>query len=168
MTEMPGDAPNHSAGGPQDDSPGVITIPPVIYLAFLALGIALDLLFPVALLPNPVQYAVGFVIIAVSFVLLPFVLGRFRAAGTNLDVRKPTTAIISDGPYRFSRNPAYLSMSLLYLGIGIAADSIWILGLLLPTLVIMHYGVIAREERYLEAKFGEEYLRYKRSVRRWI
>ena len=153
---------------PNDDSPGVITIPPVIYLVFLALGVALDFLFPVALLPNLVQYTVGFALIAASFALLPMVLGRFRATGTNLDVRKPTTAIITDGPYRYSRNPAYLSMTLLCAGIGVAADSIWILGLLLPALVVMHYGVIAREERYLEAKFGEEYLRYKQSVRRWI
>ena len=146
---------------PNDDSPGVITIPPVIYLVFLALGVALDFLFPVALLPNLVQYTVG-------VALLPMVLGGFRATGTNLDVRKPTTAIITDGPYRYSRNPAYLSMTLLCAGIGVAADSIWILGLLLPALVVMHYGVIAREERYLEAKFGEECLRYKQSVRRWI
>ena len=151
-----------------NDSPGVITIPQLIYLFFLAVGSVLDLLFPVALLSSPVQYTVGFALIAASFVLLPLVLGRFRASGTNLDVRKPTTAIISDGPYRFSRNPAFLSMCLLYAGIGVAADGIWVLGLLLPTLVVMHYGVIAREERYLEAKFGDEYLRYKRSVRRWI
>ena len=168
MTEMSDNTPPHASGGAPDDSPGVITIPPFIYLFFLAVGLVLDLLFPVALLSSAVQYTVGFVLIAASFALLPFVLGRFREAGTNLDVRKPTTAIISDGPYRFSRNPAYLSMTLLYIGIGIAADSIWILGLLLPTLVVMHYGVIAREERYLEAKFGEEYVRYKRSVRRWI
>jgi protein-S-isoprenylcysteine O-methyltransferase Ste14 len=168
MTETSDDTPEDASGGPQNDSPGVITIPPFIYLFFLAVGSALDFLFPVALLSNPVQYTVGLALIAASGVLLPFVLGRFRASGTNLDVRKPTTAIISDGPYRFSRNPAYLSLSLLYAGIGVAADSVWIFGLLLPTLVVMHYGVIAREERYLEAKFGEEYLRYKRSVRRWI
>ena len=168
MTETPNDAPNNATGDAQDDSPGVITIPPFIYLFFLALGIALEFFFPFAILSGAVRYSVGFALIVVSFVLLRSVLGRFRAAGTNLDVRKPTTAIISDGPYRFSRNPAYLSMALLYAGIGIAADSVWIIGLLLPTLVVMHFGVIVREERYLEAKFGEEYLRYKRSVRRWI
>ena len=168
MTETSDETPAGNPDGPQNDSPGVITIPPLIYLFFLAVGSVFDFLYPVGLLSSPVQYTVGFALIAASAVLLPFVLGRFRASGTNLDVRKPTTAIISDGPYHFSRNPAYLSLSLLYPGIGVAADSVWILGLLLPTLVVMHCGVIAREERYLEAKFGEEYLRYKRSVRRWI
>ena len=97
---------------------------------------------------------------------MPFVLLQFHRAGTTFDPRKATTALITGGPYRFSRNPSYVSLSLLYVGVGIAADSIWILGLFIPTLAVMHYGVICREERYLENKFGEEYLRYKRTVRR--
>ncbi len=78
------------------------------------------------------------------------------------------TRIITTGPYRFSRNPSYVSLTMLYLGIAIAADSVWVLAGLIPTLVVMHYGVILREEEYLEAKFGQEYLRYKRSVPRWL
>ena len=152
----------------QRDAPRVIGFPPVIYAAFLAVGIALHSLFPVKALPDSVQYPIGFALIAVCVFIMPFVLLQFRKAGTNFDLRKPTTTIITGGPYRFSRNPAYLSLSLLYAGIGIAANSIWILGLLVPTLAVMHYGVISREERYLENKFGEEYLRYRRSVRRWL
>ena len=150
------------------DAAGVIALPPVIYVAFLGIGVALDLLFPLPLLPDSVQYRAGFVVIAGSGCIMPFVLLQFHRAGTNFDPRKATTALISGGPYRFSRNPSYVSLSLLYVGVGIAADSIWILGLLAPTLTVMHYGVILREERYLENKFGEEYLRYKRAVRRWI
>ena len=100
--------------------------------------------------------------------IMPFVLLRFKEAKTNFDLRKPTTRIITTGPYRFSRNPSYVSLTMLYLGIAIAADSVWVLAGLIPTLVVMHYGVILREEEYLEAKFGEEYLRYKRSVPRWL
>ena len=150
------------------DAPKVITIPPLVYVPFLAMGIVLDFLFPLPLLPNRVQYLVGFAVMAVSGLIISFVLLEFRKARTDFNPRKPTTAIITTGPFRFSRNPSYLVLTLLCVGIGIAADSIWILGLLIPAIVVMHYGVIVREERYLENKFGEEYLRYKRSVRRWL
>ena len=149
-------------------APGVIALPPLVYVPFLAMGIVLDFLSPVPVLPSRVQYAAGFAVMAVSGLIIPFVLLEFRKARTDFDPRKPTTAIITTGPFRFSRNPSYLVLTLLCVGIGIAADSIWILGLLIPAIVVMHYGVIVREERYLENKFGEEYLRYKRSVRRWL
>ena len=150
------------------DAPNVIAIPPLIYLAFLAVGLLLDYLFPVPVLPNSVQYAVGFGIIIAPGLVMRFVLREFRKAETQFDPRKPTTAIITTGPYRFSRNPLYVSLTMLYLGIAIAADSVWVLAGLIPTLVVMHYGVILREEEYLEAKFGEQYLRYKNTVRRWL
>ncbi len=150
------------------DAPGVVAKPPLIYVAGLLLGLALDYVFPIAVLPNTVQYVAGFVLIGVSVLLVASVLRRFRRAGTNIDVHKPTTAIVTEGPFRYSRNPAYVALSLLYAGLGVAADSLWILGLLIPILIIMRYGVIQREERYLERKFGEDYLRYKRAVRRWL
>ena len=150
------------------DAPNVIAMPPLIYLAFLAVGLLLDYLFPVPVLPNSIQYAVGFGMIIATGLVMPFVLLEFRKAETQFDPRKPTTAIITTGPYRFSRNPSYVSLTMLYLGIAIAADSVWVLAGLIPTLVVMHYGVILREEEYLEAKFSEEYLRYKNTVRRWL
>ena len=150
------------------DAPGVVAKPPLIYVAGLLLGLALDYVFPIAVLPNTVQYVAGFALIGVSVLLVASVLRRFKRAGTNIDVHKPTTAIVTEGPFRYSRNPAYVALSLLYAGIGIAADSLWVLGLLIPILIIMRYGVIQREERYLERKFGEDYLRYKRAVRRWL
>lgn len=145
-----------------------ITLPPFIYLGFLGVGLAADFALPYSLLPNAVQFSLGAAIIVSSIAILPFAITRFRAAGTSVDVRQPTTAIITDGVYRFSRNPIYLAMTLLVAGIGVAVDGIWLIVMLAPTLIVMHYGVIAREERYLEAKFGGEYLKYKRSVRRWI
>ncbi len=150
------------------DAPNVIAIPPLIYLAFLAVGLLLDYLFPVPVLPNSIQYAVGFGISIASALIMPFVLLRFKNANTNFDPRKPTTRIVTTGPYRYSRNPSYVSLTMLYLGIAIAADSVWVLAGLIPTLVVMHYGVILREEQYLAEKFGEPYLQYKRSVRRWL
>ncbi len=81
---------------------------------------------------------------------------------------QPTAALVSRGPYRFSRNPIYLSMSLLHAGIAIAADNIWMLGLLPPVMLIINYGVIVREEAYLERAFGDEYRAYKTRARRWL
>ena len=150
------------------DAPGVVALPPVIYLGFLAVGLILEFLFPVSTLPQGVQYPLGFGLIVASAVIIPFVLSSFRRAGTSFDVRKPATSLVTSGPYRYSRNPGYLSLTLLYAGIAIAADSVWTLALLIPTLAVTHHGVITREERYLEEKFGEDYRRYKRSVRRWL
>ncbi len=151
-----------------EDTSNAITLPPFIYLGFLAIGLLAELAFPYPLLPNTIQFPLGAAIIVASFAIIPAAFSRFRAAGATVDVRQPTTAIVTGGAYRFSRNPIYLAMTLLIAGIGIAVDGVWIIAMLAPTLVVMHYGVIAREERYLEAKFGEEYLKYKRSVRRWI
>ena len=152
----------------EKDAPNVVAIPPLIYAAFLAVGLVLDYLFPIPVLPDPIQYWLGFGIIIASGFIILFVLLEFRKAETQFDPRKPTTAIITTGPYRFSRNPSYVSLTMLYLGIAIAADSVWVLAGLIPTLVVTHYGVILREEEYLAEKFGEAYLQYKRSVRRWL
>ncbi len=150
------------------DKPGIIAFPPLIFLVFLLTGLALDYLWRVAVLPDRVQYAAGVAVIALSGVIVAFTLRQVRKARTNFSPFKPTTALITGGPFRFSRNPAYLSLSLLYTGIGVTADNLWMLGLLVPTLMVMHYGVISREEQYLQSKFVEEYLRYKTSVRLWL
>ena len=93
---------------------------------------------------------------------------RFKAVGTNIPTWQPTTALATDGIYRLSRNPIYLGLTLIYAGIAIAAGSFWPLLLLVPLLVIMRYGVIGREEAYLERLFGDAYRDYQRRVRRWI
>ncbi len=95
------------------DKPGVIATPPLIYLAFLLTGLALDYLWPVAVLPDRVQYTAGFAIMALGGVIVAFTLPQYRKASTNFSPFKPTTAVIIGGPHRFSRNPAYLSLSLL-------------------------------------------------------
>ncbi len=110
--------------------------------------------------------ALAFVVAAVVL-FVPAVLA-FRRAGTPPEPHKPTTAIVTSGPYRFTRNPIYVSFTLVQLGIALWTGSGWILALLVPVIVLMHYGVIAREERYLERKFGDEYNEYRRHVRRWV
>jgi protein-S-isoprenylcysteine O-methyltransferase Ste14 len=99
-------------------------------------------------------------------------LGSFNTAfqrkGTAVEPWKPTTAIVTTGPYRLTRNPAYLGMALVYIGIALLADALWVLVPLPVVLLIIDRMVIAREERYLERKFGQEYVDYKVRARRWI
>ncbi len=150
------------------DNPGVIAPPPLIYLGFLALGFGLDYFWPVAVLPVRIQYFAGAGLIILATAIVVPAIRQFHKAGTNFKTHQPALSIISVGPYRFSRNPIYIALSLLYAGIGIAADNLWVLVLLVPLLVVVRIGVIAREERYLEGKFGEAFLRYKAEVRRWL
>lgn len=154
--------------GSPPQTPGVIAPAPLIYLPTVAIGIGLDVLWPVSLFPNVIRYTLGSVFLFVSIAIMPFVLREFRRAGTSFDATKPSATIVTTGPFRFSRNPSYLSLTLLCVGIAVLTDNVWIIGLLLPALVLLHYGVIRREERYLDATFGDEYRRYRAKVRRWL
>ena len=91
-----------------------------------------------------------------------------RAAGTNVRPSLPATAIVTTGPFRFSRNPLYCSLTLLYLGLTAIFNTWWGLIVLVPLLLVMHFGVVLREERYLERKFGDTYRQYRMSVRRYL
>jgi protein-S-isoprenylcysteine O-methyltransferase Ste14 len=93
---------------------------------------------------------------------------RFKAAGTPVPGNEPTTAIVQSGPYRFSRNPIYLAFSVLVLGIACWRNSVWLLGTLAAAVSLMSFAVIPREERYLQRRFGAEYLDYRAKVRRWL
>lgn len=150
------------------DNPGVVARPPLIYLGFLALGFMLDAVWPAAFVTNDVQYPVGAVLIVAGVALTAMAIRQFRRAGTSVETSRPVNALVTNGLYRLSRNPIYIALSLIHAGIAIAADNAWALVSLIPVLIILHYGVILREERYLERKFGEEYRRYRGSVRRWL
>ncbi len=142
--------------------------PPVIYLISLAIGLLVHWLYPVQVLPTPFAIGIGLLLIAAAGPIVISALRAFSRAKTTFDVRKPTSAIVTNGPYRFSRNPGYVSLTLLYGGIACLVNSLWVLLMVVPTVTVMHFGVIKREERYLEAKFGEEYREYKTTVRRWV
>lgn len=128
----------------------------------------MDYFRPVTVVPASVQYIAGFSVIALAGVIVVSAVLQFRRASTSFSTFAPATHLVTRGPYRLSRNPGYLALSLLYVGIGVAADNLWIVAGLVPILIVMHYGVIVREEQYLERTFGEEYLEYKASVRRWV
>ncbi|MBM3517557.1 MAG: isoprenylcysteine carboxylmethyltransferase family protein [Alphaproteobacteria bacterium] len=95
-------------------------------------------------------------------------ISRLRRHRTPVETWRPSAALVTDGVYHLSRNPIYVSLSLIYAGIGVALDSLWALAVLAPLLVVIRYGVIAPEERYLAARFGDAYRAYRRSVRRWL
>ena len=150
------------------DTPDVITRPPLIYLGFLALGSLLHALFPVCVLPRVWSRMLGVLLIGSGAGIAGTALRAMQRAHTNPDPHQPTTALVTDGPFNYTRNPIYVAFTLIYAGIAALANSIWTLLLLPGVLVIMQRGVIEREELYLERKFGEDYCNYKARVRRWI
>jgi protein-S-isoprenylcysteine O-methyltransferase Ste14 len=150
------------------DTAGVVAPPPLIYLAGLAIGFALEALLPGASLPAAVQWVLGAALVLAGAALLASFNTAFTRKGTAVEPWKPTTAIVTTGPYRLTRNPAYLGMALVYIGIALLAAALWVLVPLPLVLGVIDRAVITREERYLGRKFGREYLDYKASVRRWI
>ncbi|MGH6932135.1 MAG: methyltransferase family protein [Dongiaceae bacterium] len=150
------------------DNPGVIAPPPILFAACILAGVLIDLAWPMALLADDWQYWIGGILMAAGLALAVTCIAMFGRAGTNVPTYRPTTALVIDGPYRWSRNPIYIALFLAYAGIGAVADNGWMLALALPLFVVMNIGVIAREERYLERKFGSAYLAYKSRARRWL
>lgn len=150
------------------EGPGVCVHPPVMYLAALLIGVGLNQWWAIRLLPGPWGGVVGIAVIVAGVAIMPPVLLRFRRAGTPFNPHKPASALITDGPYRFSRNPAYVALTLWYLGAGLLLNNGWIVLLVIPVLLVMDRWVVPAEERHLQAKFGEQYLRYKSQVRRWL
>jgi protein-S-isoprenylcysteine O-methyltransferase Ste14 len=123
--------------------------------------------WPVSILPPDIGRVAGMLLVALGFVGFAGVLA-FRRAGTSPNPWTPSSALVISGIYRWTRNPMYLGFTLLYLGISAWVDTLWPLLPLPIVLVVMRRGVVAREEAYLEARFGDEYRRYLAAVRRWI
>jgi protein-S-isoprenylcysteine O-methyltransferase Ste14 len=146
----------------------VIAPPPLIFLSALALGFGLDVVVGTGSLPWSVAVLVGAASIIAGVGLMGSFVEAFRRARTPLDPYTPSEAIVTDGPYRLTRNPGYLGMALTYAGIAIVSNALWVLAPLPVAIAVIDRGVIAREERYLERKFGTPYVDYKRRVRRWI
>ena len=109
----------------------------------------------------------GPIFVAASFGIFLWTTYVLHRGGASIPTNEPTDALVVKGPYRFSRNPIYLSMVSLLIGVGIWANSLWFIGLAVLAVVLLNWGVISQEERYLGRKFGSEYLNYKKRVRRW-
>ncbi|CAA9442439.1 MAG: hypothetical protein AVDCRST_MAG78-2534 [uncultured Rubrobacteraceae bacterium] len=150
------------------DKAGVVAPPPLIYLASLVLGLLLNRRFPVSLLPRGIARSLGWLLLGGGMLLIGWFEWTMRHAGTPANPYKPVSHMVTEGPFHYTRNPAYLSMAMIYSGVASLVNALWVILLLPVTLLVIQRGVIEREERYLERKFGEEYLRYKGRVRRWI
>ena len=152
------------------DNPGVIAFPPLIW----ALGAVISVLvhFFVIQVPMMNSYRIclicGIVLVILAPTLALSALVTFKKAGTNVNPSEPALTIVRGGPFRFTRNPMYLALCLLQVALGFFLNDWITLLFVVPLALILHYGVILREERYLTAKFGEPYLQLKRDVRRWF
>lgn len=148
---------------------GRVVPPPLFVAALLLIGFGLQWHSPVLLQNNHRAYwlIVGIILIIFAGILAFCARRIMRTQKTPISFRKPTVVIISEGPFGFTRNPLYLSLVLLYAGIGIVANSLWFAPLLVILIFLLH-RVILREEKYLEHVFGNEYIIYKKIIRRWF
>ena len=150
------------------DTAQVLVLPPLVYGGAFVMGLLLHLMLPLHVLPTTLARGIGVVCVLVSFPLALMTLRALSRAHTPVDPMKPTTALVTDGPFRYSRNPIYVALTLLYLGVAFLVNALWILLLVVPALMVLRYGVIAREEVYLARKFGDAYRQYTTQVRRWL
>lgn len=155
------------SNGAQDNA-GVVAPPPLIFAGPLALGLLLHRVRPLRALPPPLAHLIGRPLLVAGIAVNAWFIVTMRRADTPIDPRQPVRRIVTAGPLRFSRNPSYTSMALIYSGIAARANTLWPFLLLPAVLAVMRRGVIEREERYLERTFGQEYASYKARVRRWL
>jgi protein-S-isoprenylcysteine O-methyltransferase Ste14 len=150
------------------DNPGVIAFPPLIWLVNVVISVLVHLVIRLPIMSYGICLVCGIVLIILAPTLAVSALRTMQAAGTNVDPAKPALTIVRDGPFRFTRNPMYLALCLVQIALGFFLNDWITLLFVVPLTVILHFGVVLREEKYLAAKFGEPYLQYKREVRRWI
>jgi len=147
----------------------IIAPPPAMYLGTFLMGCMINLISPLPLLLSITsRWTTGLVFLAVSGAFARWAFIKMRQIGTTASPYESSTALITSGPFQYSRNPIYVAMTGLYVGVACLVNSGWSLIFLAPLLLLMHYGVILREERYLGDIFGEEYAAYKSVVRRWL
>ena len=150
------------------DNPRVIAFPPLIWLVNAVISVLVHLFIRVPIMRYGMSLVCGIIFIILAPTLALSAFKTMKAAGTNILPSKPALTIVRSGPFRFTRNPVYLSFCLLQVALGFFLNNWITLLFVVPLALMFHYGVVLREERYLTAKFGEPYLQYKREVRRWI
>ena len=150
------------------DHANVISYPPLIAFAFAAVGGIVHYFWPWSVAPWPVALVLAGITGVASMCLALWGALQLKRAKTAIDPYGSSSAIVTSGPYAFSRNPLYVAIGLLFAAIGLGFNSAAMLAMILPWFVVMHFGVVLREERYLAAKFGATYTAYQRQVRRWL
>ncbi len=151
------------------DTAQVMIRPPLAWGLAVIAGLALDWLVPLPFLPADLPTGwIGAMVFAFALALVAWAIATMTRAGSNVPTNRPTTTIVESGPYRFTRNPIYLGMFLGLAGLAVAFDTLWLLMTLVPFALVIRFGVVAREEAYLERKFGDGYRGYRSRVRRWL
>ena len=153
-----------------EDIARILAPPPILFILCLGAGCLLHWLVPQSAPPLPyyARAAAGCLLIITSLLTGGVTVRAFRRCRTPVSPHKPTVNIVTSGPFRFSRNPLYCALLILYAGCAVLIHSLWVY-LLMPFLFcLLHFGVVLREEQYLAGKFGTDYLGYKKSVRRWL
>jgi protein-S-isoprenylcysteine O-methyltransferase Ste14 len=143
-------------------------LPPLLYGVALGIGFLLQWIAPRPIMPSTGRYWLGGILLVTGVFLAMRGRRVMERAGTNVNPTLPSTALVASGPFRFSRNPLYVALTFMYVGLSLLANALWVLVLIVPVMVLMHYGVVRREERYLEAKFGDAYRDYRSRVRRYL
>ena len=150
------------------DTPQVLVLPPVLVGGALLLGIVIDWIHPIPVLPLVPARVIGVIMFVLSGVLAHFAQNAMHRAGTNIRPDRPALALVADGPFRFTRNPLYVAALGVYLGIALFVNGLIPILLVIPVFSLLHWGVVLREERYMEGKFGEPFRAYRARVRRWL
>ena len=147
---------------------GVIAPPPLIFATLYLVGYGLQKIYPSDLLYSDIARYVGWLPIAGAFALAIWAIRVMRKADTSENPFKETTALVTDGPYKVTRNPMYVSLTLLYIGVALVLRMVWPLATLPIAILILHHGVILREEKYLEQLFADKYREYLTKAPRWL
>jgi protein-S-isoprenylcysteine O-methyltransferase Ste14 len=150
------------------DAPDVKIIPPLVYLAGIVIGCLASIWMPTKVVRNSVAWTAGGILILCGAVLAGSAISKFKDVGTTVRPDRAAMTLVISGPYKISRNPMYLGLALVYLGIAIAAQSVWALILLPVVLAIIQRQAIEPEEAFLEKRSGANYIGYKEMVRRWL
>lgn len=150
------------------ETPHPVAPPPLVYGLSLGLGYLANVLMPLPIMAHPARWWGGGVLLALGVLLYAVSLRSLQRAGTTLHAERAASVLVTTGVYRFTRNPIYLAMSVVYLAVSLLFNSLWMPALLVPALLVMHFGVIKREEAHLTHQFGDRYRAYIQSVRRWL
>jgi protein-S-isoprenylcysteine O-methyltransferase Ste14 len=142
--------------------------PPIVFLLFTLLAYGFHYLHPIEISSMPNLLTIGAFITILGFVIIFIATHSFKRAQTNIEPWKPTVRIISSGIFAYSRNPIYVAFCIITVGIGLILNSFWVVSSFIPSIIVIFFIAIKREEVYLENKFGQEYLSYKENVRRWF
>ena len=151
------------------DAPGVLIHPPIALVLAIVAALALNWFVPLPFTPDGFpRIGLGSLLIILALVTILWSARTFRGAKTEVLTSRPASTIVSHGPYRFSRNPIYIAMFLGMAGLALLLNTLWLVVAMLVIFAVLRFGVVAREEAYLERKFGQTYTDYKSRVRRWL